>query len=176
MHEAGYADRATQSGKPAVSIIRAGTILVSLLALSACATLDSAVSEPTVSLRDMSIESIDVDKQTFTLNFDVSNPNPFPLPINKIRYGVHLDGHRFASGEAQCAIVVPAGSDGVFEISVDLNLLQTAPKLLFVVRDASRREIPYELKGRMDLDIPLSPQVPFSQSGNIQLQAYNHTR
>ena len=174
MHAALNADRSAQFGTTAERLVRAGTVLMSVLALSACATLESAVSEPTVSLRDMSIDSIDMDKQTFTLNFDVTNPNPFPLPINRIRYGVHLDGHRFASGEAKCAIVVPAGSDGVFEISVDLNLLQTAPKLLFVVRDASRREIPYELEGGMDLDIPLSPSVPFSQSGNIQLQAFNY--
>ena len=151
-----------------------GALLAATLAISACASLDSAVSEPTVSLRDVSIESVDVDKQTFRLNFDVSNPNPFPLPISRISYGVHLDGHRFASGEANCAIIVPAGSDGVVEISVDLNLLQTAPKLLFIVREASRREIPYELNGRMDLDIPLNPRVPFSQSGSVQLQAFNY--
>ena len=151
-----------------------GAWLAATLALSGCATLESAVSEPTVSLRDVSIESVDMDKQTFRLNFDVSNPNPFPLPINRIAYGVELDGHRFASGEAQCAITVPAGSDGVVEISVDLNLLQTAPKLLFIVRDASRREVPYELSGRMDLDIPLNPRVPFSQSGSVQLQAFNY--
>lgn len=151
-----------------------GAMLAATLVISACASLDPIVSEPTVSLRDVSIESVDVDKQTFKLNFDVSNPNPFPLPINRISYGVHLDGHRFASGEAKCAVIVPAGSDGVVEISVDLNLLQTAPKLLFIVRDASRREVPYELSGRMDLDIPLNPRVPFSQSGSVQLQAFNY--
>ena len=168
------ADRTTHTGSGAERLLRAGVVAMSLLALSACATIESPVSEPNVSLRNLSIESLDMDKQTFRLNFDVSNPNPFPLPINRISYGVELDGHRFASGEANCEIVVPAGSDGVVEISVDLNLLQTAPKLLFVVRDASRREIPYQLEGRMDLDIPLSPRVPFSKQGNIQLQAFNY--
>ena len=164
----------SRSRSPAGAMVMRVTLLAATLAISACASLDSAISGPTVSLRDVSIESVDVDKQTFKLNFDVSNPNPFPLPISRISYGVHLDGHRFASGEANCAITVPAGSDGVVEISVDLNLLQTSPKLLFIVRDASRREIPYELSGRMDLDIPMNPRVPFSQSGNVQLQAFNY--
>ena len=164
----------SSSRRSAGAMALCATLLAATLAFSGCASLDPMVSEPVVSLRDVAIESVAMDKQTFRLNIDVTNPNPFPLPISRIRYGVELDGHRFASGEANCAVVVPAGSDGVVEISVDLNLLQTAPKLLFIVRDASRREVPYELSGRMDLDIPLNPRVPFSQSGSVQLQAFNY--
>ena len=93
------------------------------------------------------------------------------LPISSISYGVELDGQRFASGETPCSILVPAGGDGSFEISVDLNLLQTAPQLLFVVRDAARRDIPYKLEGRMAFDIPLSPSVQFADTGSIQLSS-----
>ena len=152
-------------------IVRTTTALLCVGALSACATLESGIDTPQVSLRDVAVDSLDMKRQTFVLNFDVTNPNPFPLPISRVRYGVELDGHRFASGEAECALVVPAQSDGQFEVTVDLDLLTTAPKLLFIVRDAARRDIPYALTGRLGLNIPMSPAVPFAHEGSIRLQA-----
>ena len=89
-------------------------------------------------------------------------------------YGVRLDGHRFASGETTSGFVVPAGSEGEFMISVDLNLLQTAPELLFIVRDAVHRDIPYVLEGQLGVDIPAVKPVRFETEGMIRLQAATH--
>ena len=150
-----------------------GSLVLTAL-LSSCASLENVVSAPKVSLRNVHVESVDLGGQTFVLAFDVTNPNPFPLPIKSIDYNVELDGQRFASGAAVSAFTVPAGSDSEFGISVDLNLLQTAPALLFIVRDASRREIPYELKGQLSLDIPYTKPVKFENSGLIRLRAASH--
>ncbi len=147
-----------------------GILLVSVL-LSACASLENVVSAPKVSLRNVHVENIGLGGQTFILAFDVTNPNPFPLPIKSINYGVKLDGHRLASGEAASAFTVAAGGDGEFAISVDVNLLQTAPELLFIIRDATRRDIPYSLEGRLGIDIPYTKPVKFENSGLIRLQA-----
>jgi LEA14-like dessication related protein len=148
-----------------------GGILLALVSLVACASLESVVSPPKVSLRNVHVEDIGLDGQTFLLAFDVTNPNPFPLPVKSINYGLKLDGHRFASGEAVSAFTVPAGSDGEFAISVDVNLLQTAPELLFIVRDATRRDIPYSLEGKLGIDIPYAKPVRFENTGLIRLQA-----
>lgn len=147
-----------------------GILFVSVL-LSACASLENIVSAPRVSLRNVHVENIGFSSQTFILAFDVTNPNAFPLPIKSINYGVKLDGHRFASGEAASAFTVPAGGDGEFVISVNVDLLQTAPELLFIVRDATRRDIPYSLEGRLGIDIPYTKPVKFENSGLIRLQA-----
>ncbi len=147
-----------------------GILLVSVL-ISACASLENVVSAPKVSLRNVHVENIGLGGQTFILAFDVTNPNPFPLPIKSINYGVKLDGHRLASGEAASAFTVAAGGDGEFAISVDVNLLQTAPELLFIIRDATRRDIPYSLEGRLSIDIPYTKPVKFENSGLIRLQA-----
>ena len=148
-----------------------GVLLLTTVLLSSCASLDNVVSVPTVSLRNVHVEDIGFDSQTFILSFDVRNPNPFPLPVKSINYGVKLDGHRFASGEAACSFTIAAGGDGEFAISVDVNLLQTAPELLFIVRDATRREIPYSLEGQLGIDIPYTKPVKFQSSGLIRLQA-----
>jgi len=139
--------------------------------LSACASLENIVSAPQVSLRNVHVENIGFSSQTFILAFDVTNPNAFPLPIKSINYGVKLDGHRFVSGEAASKFTVPAGGDGEFAISVDVDLLQTAPELLFVVRDAARRDIPYSLEGRLGIDIPYTKPIKFENTGLIRLQA-----
>ena len=142
--------------------------------LTSCASLEGVVSAPDVELKEVHVETLDLQKQTFLLEFDVINPNPFPLPISTVAYGVSLDGHRFASGETTGGFVVPAGSEGEFMISVDLNLLQTAPELLFIVRDAVHRDIPYALEGQLGVDIPAVKPVRFETEGMIRLQVASH--
>lgn len=140
-------------------------------ALTGCATIENAVQPPGIRLTDVELESLDMDGQTFVLSFDVSNPNPFPLPIAEVRYGIALDGYRFASGEAASEFTVPAGGDGHFAIRVDVNLLDSAPQLLFIVRDGVYREIPYALEGRLRLGLPAAVSTPFETNGVIQLTA-----
>ena len=148
-----------------------GATIAASLWLGGCATLDDLVSPPSVSLRNVHLESLAIDEQTFLLSFDVTNPNPFPLPVSSIAYVVELDGMRFASGETDSAFTIAAGSDGEFAISVNLNLLRTAPDLLFIVRDGVRRDIPYTLEGSLGFDIPYARPTPFRSEGLIRLQA-----
>lgn len=149
-------------------------ILLALLAcaLSACATMpENVFGAPRVELQDVQVIGLGFKSQTFLLSFDVVNPNPFPLPISKVSYGVKLDGQRFASGETVSKFTVPAGGDAQFAISVDLNLLQTAPQLLSIVRQGVQQDIPYELEGRLGVDIPLTSTVRYRNSGTIRLSS-----
>lgn len=146
-------------------------VLLAACMLSACASVGNVVSMPGVSLRSVQLTELDFSRQTFVLGFDVTNPNPFPLPIKTVQYGVALDGYRFASGETRSPFTVAASSDGEFSISVNLNLLQTAPQLLAIVRDGVRRDIPYELEGQLGVDIPFTKPLYFRNSGEIRLQS-----
>jgi LEA14-like dessication related protein len=138
---------------------------------TACASNGLVVEKPGVSLRNVGVEAVDLDSQTFVLGFEVKNPNPFPLPIRSIAYGVELDGFRFASGETVSDFVVPAGSDGYFEITVDVNLMRTAPQLMFIVRDGMYRDIPYALEGEFAIDVPFANPVAFRNEGSIRFSA-----
>lgn len=146
-------------------------VVATLVLMSACATVGQLVSTPIVNLRDVQVQSLDLAHQTFLLSFDVTNPNPFPLPIRTIRYAVDLDGRRFASGDAQKAFTVPASGDGDFAISVELNLLQTAPELLFIAREGIRRDIAYSLSGEFGIDMPYAKPVAFTNDGFIRLKS-----
>jgi LEA14-like dessication related protein len=136
-----------------------------------CASTGITVEKPSVSLRTVEVADIGLGGQTFVLDFNVVNPNPFPLPIRTISYGVELDGFRFASGETQGAFTVPANGDSHFEITVDVDLMRTAPQLMFIVRDGVYRDIPYSLEGRFGIDVPFANPVSFRNEGSLRLDA-----
>lgn len=141
------------------------------VSLAGCATtMEDLVKSPTVRLSSVQVVGLGFNGQTFLLSFDISNPNPFALPVSSVSYGVKLDGQRFASGETPGEFSVPANGDGQFAISVDLDLLQTAPQLLSIVREGVRNDVSYELNGRLAVDIPLAPPVAFRNSGSIRLR------
>jgi len=147
-------------------------IMLLVLSISACATMpENLVKSPTVNLSSVQVMGLGFANQTFLLSFDVENPNPFPLPVDHVNYGVKLNGQRFASGETVSNFTVPAIGNARFAISVDLNLLQTAPGLLSIVRDGARREIAYELTGQLGVGIPLTPPIKYSNRGSIRLNS-----
>jgi len=139
--------------------------------VSACAGMQRAISMPGVSLRNVEVAHVGFSEQTFVLSFDITNPNPFPLPVNHVSYGVTLDNNRFASGQTAASFTVAAQGDAMFAISVELDLFRTAPQLLFIVRDGTMRDLPYELSGKLGIDIPFVDPVSFKSSGEIRLLA-----
>ena len=140
--------------------------------LSACASVpEDLVRTPRVNLSNAQVVDLGFKSQTFLLSFNVANPNPFPLPVSNIRYGVKLDGQRFANGETVCDFTIPAHADTSFAISVELDLLQSAPQLLSLVRDGTHREISYQLNGRFGVNLPLSPTLKYRKNGKIRFNS-----
>lgn len=150
---------------------RLAVLAAAAVTLSGCAGVETYIESPYVSLNRVEVTRLDFDSQTVLLGFGVTNPNPFPLPVRSLTYGIDLDGHRFASGETEAGFTVPAQSDSAFAISVDLDLLKTAPRLIHILREGARRDIPYQLEGRFQVDVPLAPPVTFENAGTIQLAA-----
>lgn len=150
---------------------RAVVIAAIALSLPSCASLEDVIQSPGVTLNTIEIQDIDFSAQTFVLGFEVSNPNPFPLPISSIDYGVTLDGERFASGRTAADISVPASGRSDIAISVELDLFRTAPKVLYLVREATEDGIPYEVRGNLGVDLPLVDKVPFGTEGHVRVDA-----
>lgn len=147
-------------------------LVVLAIGLTGCATtMQSLVKSPDVKLSNVQVVGLGLKSQTFLLSFDVHNPNAFSLPVRSVSYGVKLDGQRFATGETPSEFSVPASGETQFAISVDLNLLQTAPQLLSIVRQSALRDVSYELEGTLAVDIPLAPPVSFRNDGVIRLSA-----
>lgn len=152
-------------------LIRLSVYALAGMQIAACASLEEIAAKPQVSLRNVQVENLEMNRQTFLLSFDVTNPNAFKLPVNSIRYTVTLNGHNFASGSAPCLLQIPAGSDSEVAITVDLDLLRTAPDLLFAARDVNSGELAYALEGELGFDLPAVRPARFQERGVIRLTA-----
>jgi LEA14-like dessication related protein len=152
-------------------IVMANVQIVLLVFCAAgCTSLpESLVGTPRVELKNVHVVGLGFKSQTFLLSFDVSNPNPFPLPVRDFGYSVNLNGKRFASGETQNQFTIPSNGDSSFAISVELDLLQTSPQLLSIVRGGSRQNIAYELEGRFGIDFPPAASIKFRNDGMVRL-------
>ena len=152
-----------------IGVSRLSGVLLLCCLVASCASTGALIETPEVRLTDVQVTSLDFSGQTFRLVFDVSNPNPFPLPVRQVRYGVQLDGQQFAAGETAGNFTVPANGNGDFAISVQLDLLRSAPKLLYIVHDGVRNAVPYALEGTLSIDIPFARPLKFATSGELRV-------
>ena len=139
------------------------------VSLSACAGTGTIVASPTVQLTSVELTAANFRRQTFLLSFEVSNPNPFPLPVRAVEYSVKFDDEKFAGGETQGNFTVPASGNDRFAISVDLDFLSSATHLTSLFHGGFQEKVSYELKGSLAVDIPLVKPIPFSNSGVINM-------
>jgi LEA14-like dessication related protein len=146
-------------------------ILLAAAILASCATQKVAVQPPEIVLTDVRVEEIGFSGQKFLLGFSVTNPNPFPLPVKRIRYDLQLDDQKFAGGETRGDFVVSARGEGNFVIGVELDLLQSVSQLASLLKGGMRETIAYDLKGSLAVDIPFARPVPFASSGVIRVRS-----
>ena len=152
-----------------IEIVRKHFLLFALVSLSGCAGTGSVIDSPRVDLTAVELTSANIRRQTFLLSFDVSNPNPFPLPVKAVDYEVIFDDRKFAGGQTQGNFTVPASGDDSFAISVDLDFFSSASHLTSLFRGGFRENISYELHGSLAVDIPFVKPIPFSNSGVINM-------
>lgn len=151
---------------------RLTTLACLAIGLAGCAGTETLVSSPSVSLESVELERADFSRQTFLLAFDVSNPNPFPLPVKSITYQVLFDEQRFAGGEAKGSFTVPARGDDNFAISVDLDILSSATQFSSLVSSGPPEVVNYAIEGSFTVDIPFTRPIPFSSTGVIRVRGY----
>jgi len=152
-----------------IEILRRCLMVLAIVCLSACAGTGNVIDSPSVELTAVELTSASFRRQTFLLTFDVSNPNPFPVPVKAVDYQVDFDDRKFAGGKTQGSFTVPARGADSFAISVDLDILSSASHLKSLVRGDFKENISYELNGNLAVDIPLVKPIPFSSSGVINM-------
>lgn len=144
-------------------------LAVSVL-LAGCAGTGALVSAPTVDLTSVEIEKISFTGQTVLLGFVVDNPNAFPLPVRSVNYRVMFDDERFAGGEARAAFTIPAYGSDAFQLSVQLDILNTAGQISSLLQGGLPDRVNYRVEGDLSVDIPLAKPLPFSSTGTIQVR------
>ena len=149
--------------------LRTFTVCLITACLSACASTASLISPPTVELASVRLTAISLQRQTFSLGFNVDNPNPFPLPVKAVEYRVFFDDERFAGGATDGSFTVPASGRDAFSISVDVDFLSTATQIAALLQKGVPKRVNYDLQGSLTVDIPFARPIPFSSTGVIDV-------
>jgi len=139
--------------------------------LAGCAATDSLVQQPAVQLTSVEASEMSFTSQTFLLGFEVHNPNPFPLPVQGLRYHIRLNDQSFAGGETRGSVTVPADGQGSFVVSVDLDLMRSGMQVASLLRSGLHERLDYGLHGNLNLDLPGAPSVGFTSSGSVDVHS-----
>jgi LEA14-like dessication related protein len=145
-------------------------LVLSALLATACASTGTLVNQPTVVLTSLAAREVSFRSQTFLLEFRVSNPNPFPLPVESVRYRILFDDQKFAGGESTAGFSIPANGDGAFSISVETDVLGSAAQITSLLSSGIPKHVEYELQGSLVVDIPLVKPLAFSNAGVIPIE------
>ena len=142
-------------------------VLLLLLAASACSAIaERAFSRPAISVRGVKVHSVGLTGGSLDVSLFISNPNPYPLPIQRATYRFSLiDSTEVGRGESAAAFTLPAHDSVIVQLPVDVSW----QGLRAAARDAARDgTVDYRLTGVVTLDTPLGdPNVPFDAVGRF---------
>jgi len=142
--------------------------LVALLFLSGCATIDLDYEEPSVELISFKALPVNGFEQSFEVGLKLTNPNSFELPLNGISYQLSVAGETLAHGVASNIPTVSAYGESRFVVPVSTSLIGGF-KVIRALMNSKGKDISYELKAKLDIDIPFVPRLTVIEEGVIPL-------
>ena len=131
------------------------------LALAACAP---HYEKPDISVARVVYRGGNLLQQDFSVHFTIHNPNARALPVAGLEAQLRVDGDRIAAGASDQPFVVPALGDGQFDMTIHADMAAGLLKLL-----GHRDALPYELVGKVRIDLPMLRSLPFHETGALKL-------
>ncbi len=144
-------------------------LVVLLLSLAGCASMGPKLEAPRLTLVSVGMMSADVFSQQFRVRLHVQNPNDRDIPVKGIDYEIFLEGDSFAEGVANEPFVVPALGEREFDMTVRTNFVSSIGRLLSRMNGRDGNKINYTITGKVVVDIPFVPSIPFSDTGTVDL-------
>lgn len=99
------------------------------------------------------------------LTVQVRDPGPLALPLQKLRFGLQLDGTAVGQGESTAPVTVPAG--GHADIPVTLHI--DGPTLMQIILALPPNlTVHYRIAGTAEIGQTML-QIPFAEEGEVRL-------
>jgi LEA14-like dessication related protein len=136
--------------------------------LGACAS-GPKLQTPEFSIVSARMLSADVFAQQFAIRLHVQNPNDRALPVKGIDYQLYLEGDPFAEGVSTAPFVVPANGEQEFDMTVKTTFMSSIAKLVSKLETNNSRTMQYQFMGKVMVDIPFVKDIPFGQTGTVDL-------
>jgi LEA14-like dessication related protein len=128
------------------------------------------VERPVITLEAARVDSLGFLGLELVFACRIENPNPFPLSVARVSYGLALEGRKAASGSIATPLAIePATPDGLgtgsilVPVSVRFADVPAFAPLLSLDRDAG-----YALTGEVTFETPAGRiAIPLSQTGRL---------
>ncbi len=140
--------------------------MAALFLLSGCATMNLDYEEPSVELVSFKALPANGFAQNFEIGLKLSNPNNFELPFNGISYQLSVAGEILAHGVAANIPTAAAYGESRFVVPVSTSLMRGI-KVIRVLMKSHGQDVSYQLKAKLDIDIPFVPKLTIIQDGVI---------
>jgi len=144
-------------------------IAVLLMPLAGCATLGPEIQPPRLSVVSVGMLSADVFSQQFRVRLHVQNPNSLEIPVTGIEYELFLEGDSFAEGVSNQSFVVPAMGESEFDMSVRTNFVSSIGRLMSRMNGREGNKVSYTITGKVTIDLPFVGDIPFADTGTVDL-------
>ncbi|MFO8004207.1 LEA type 2 family protein [Thioalkalivibrio sp.] len=138
------------------------------LFLGGCAGLRPGYERPSLLLDSFRPIPSEGMAPRFAIGLRVVNPNPTPLPLRGVSYGVEFEGHRVITGVAGNLETVPAYGESLIEVEAGVDLINGLRLFNHLLQDPQRDRLQYNLRARMDTG-GLSRFLVIEESGELSL-------
>ena len=137
-------------------------VLAAALLLAACVSLPKA---PAVAWTGISLDTIGLREQRFTLKLKVSNPNDTDLPLERLEFDVEVAGQPLAHAVSDKPVTLVARGETTVEVKASGNVADFLRRLGSLRGDAGSFD--YRMKG--DAVITGHGRLPFDRKGKVFL-------
>lgn len=148
-----------------VRAMRKLMVLWLIVILSGCATLQSAIETPQVTLNNLQILDMTLLEQRYVVTLRVQNPNPFPLPITGMNFRLDINDMELGNGITNNAVTVPAYGEDLLEINVTSNLMRIFSQIRGLENNKSQK-LRYRLSGGLSISSRMG-KLPFDYRGEF---------
>jgi LEA14-like dessication related protein len=135
------------------------------IVLAGCATVQSPLEAPHVSLTDMRIIDATLFEQRYALKIRVQNPNPVALPIEGMEFRLDINDVELGRGVSDKAVTVPAYGEEVFEINLVSNFARIVNQIR-ALEGGQGNSLRYRLAGGISVANRIG-KLPFDYHGEI---------
>ena len=149
-------------------IIRVITLLLSLWALAACASL-SSYDPPTVDLVGLAPGNSASGQSGLLVKLRVVNPNSRKLNIRSVYYDVAVEGHQLLNGASSEAATIPAYGENILELTATPSFTGVVSLLHSLISDKLKRDqLRYTLNAKLSVGgVPMP--VRLKREGELSL-------
>jgi LEA14-like dessication related protein len=127
----------------------------------------SFVKQPVVTVKDLTVVSVDGRGAGMELYLGVTNPNAFDVKLLGYNYNLKVMALPLAKGDAREEVKFPSKSETDVRIPIKISF---ADLLEILKRKPNPDAIPYQISAALDLDTPLGKMaVPVTRNGTYAI-------